>query len=73
MNFTPTSNADKIDPFTTKEEFEKYLRKMQDKFIKLKKKYPEEILVNELEDETFVAIIKVQKACSEKVKELKNK
>tara|TARA_B100000131_G_scaffold299048_1_gene319078 strand:+ start:89 stop:310 length:222 start_codon:yes stop_codon:yes gene_type:complete len=73
MNFTRTSDPDTITPFKTKEEVEKYLRDMQDKFIQLKKKYPEERLVHELEDETFVCIIKTQKACQLKVDEIRGK
>ena len=71
MSFTPTSDADTIKPFKTKEEVEKYLHDMQDKFIKLKKQYPQEDLIAELEDDTFVCIIKTQKACQAKVDELK--
>ena len=73
MNFTRTSDPDTITPFKTKEEVEKYLRDMQDKFIQLKKKYTEERLVHELEDETFVCIIKTQKACQLKVDEIRGK
>ena len=73
MTFTPTTNADKIKPFKTKKEVEEYLHAMQDKFIQLKKRYPEEVLINELEDETFVCIIKTQKACQVKVNEMKEK
>lgn len=71
MNFSRTSDPDTIKPFKTKEEIENYLRDMQDKFIQLKKKYPDELLVHELEDETFVCIIKTQKACQIKVNEIK--
>ena len=67
MSFTPTSDADKIDPFETKEEVEKYLNSMQAKFIKLKNS------IAELEDEVFVCIIKTQKACQIKVDEIKQK
>ena len=73
MNFTRTSNVDKIEPFKTKAEVSKYLKDMQSKFIKLKEKYPDEILVHELEDETFVCIVKTQKACQLKVDEIKGK
>ena len=67
MSFTPTSNADEIEPFTTKEEVEKYLKDMQAKFNKMKD------LIAELEDDAFVCIIKTQKACQNKVDEMKGK
>ena len=73
MSFKRTSDPDTIEPFTTKEEVSKYLHDMQDKFIKLKDKYPEEVLINELEDETFVCIVKTQKACQLKVDEIRSK
>ena len=71
MKFTPTSNPETIEPFKSKNEVEEYLRKMQEKFIKLKQRYPEESLVFELEDETFVCIVKTQKACQAKIDEIK--
>ena len=65
MSFTPTSNADEIKPFETKQEAQEYLQEMQDKFIEIKR------LVNELEDAAFVCIIKTQKAAQERINELK--
>jgi CRISPR/Cas system CMR-associated protein Cmr1 (group 7 of RAMP superfamily) len=66
MSFKPTSDVDSIDPFVTKDDAEEYLRKMQDKFNKIKR------LVNELEDDAFVCIIKTQKACQSKIDDLKS-
>ena len=65
MSFTPTSNADKIEPFKTKQEAQEYLQEMQDKFLQIKR------LVNELEDAAFVCIIKTQKAAQDRINELK--
>ena len=67
MSFKQTSDASKIKPFESKEEIQKYLREMQEKFLKLK------TMMLELEDETFVAIIKTQKACQEKIDQMKEK
>ena len=35
MSFKQTSDASKIKPFESKEEIQKYLREMQEKFLKL--------------------------------------
>ena len=67
MSFKQTSDASKIEPFKSKEEAAEYLNDMQQKFLTLK------TLVLELEDAAFVCLIKTQKACQEKVNELKEK
>ena len=65
MSFKQTSDSSKVKPFETKEEAEQYLRDMQDKFLKIK------TLILELEDAAFVCIVKTQKACQEKVNQIK--
>ena len=63
--FKQTTDASKIEPFRSKEEAEKYLQDMAQKFVEMKTK------LLELEDAAFVCIIKTQKACQEKVDSLK--
>ena len=63
--FKPHDNWDDLEPFKTKEEVNKFIRNMQDKFNQAKR------LIAELEDDAFVCICRTQKACMEKINDFK--
>ena len=64
-DFKPHDNWDELEPFKTKKEVEEHMRGMQKQFNQAKR------LIAELEDAAFVCICKTQKACMERINEIK--